>query len=150
MYEIKLNIEEQYLATFINYLESLKSVQIEKIIKKRQPVARVSQLTKNEELLLTLPDDDPLRQFIKPLREHVTAEQLIKEQNYKGTDWRKLDDLAKILDIQESSTLSDKTVPLDMTEIRKKYALQHEDFYPLQELFKDTPPAYELTKLLCQ
>lgn len=101
MYEIKLNIEEQYLATLINYLETLKSVQIEKIIKKRQPPPRISQLTKNEELLKTLADDDPWRQFIKPLREHITAEELIKEQNYKGTNWDKIDDLAKTLDIQE-------------------------------------------------
>jgi hypothetical protein len=101
MYEIKLNIEEQYLATLINYLETLKSVQIEKIIKKRQPEARVSRQSQNDELLKTLAVDDPLRQFVKPLRMHVTAEELIKEQNYKGTDWLKIDDLAKTLDIQE-------------------------------------------------
>jgi hypothetical protein len=41
-----------------------------------------------------------------------------------------------------------KAMPLNMTEIRQKYALKREAFAPLNELFKDTPPAYELTKLL--
>ncbi len=43
---------------------------------------------------------------------------------------------------------SDNSAPLDMKEIRQKYALKRESFTPLQDLFKDTPPAYELTKLL--
>lgn len=42
----------------------------------------------------------------------------------------------------------DKKTPLDMTEIRQKYALKIEAFAPLNELFKDTPPAQELIKLL--
>jgi hypothetical protein len=51
--------------------------------------------------------------------------------------------LAKFL-----SSSSDKKVPLNMTEIRHKYALQRDAFRPLQELFEDTPPAYELTQRL--
>ena len=43
---------------------------------------------------------------------------------------------------------SDKATPLDMTEIRQKYALKKEAFAPLNDLFQDTPPAHELTKLL--
>ena len=54
--------------------------------------------------------------------------------------------LAKFL--TDTTSKSDKVVPLDMTEIRQKYALRREDFYPLHDLFKDTPPASELTKLL--
>jgi hypothetical protein len=42
----------------------------------------------------------------------------------------------------------DNAMPLNMTEIRQKYALKREAFAPLNELFKDTPPAHELTKLL--
>jgi hypothetical protein len=42
----------------------------------------------------------------------------------------------------------DKKMPLDMTEIRQKYALKREAFAPLNELFQDTPPAHELVKLL--
>jgi hypothetical protein len=43
---------------------------------------------------------------------------------------------------------SDKAMPVDMTEIRQRYALKREAFRPLHDLFKDAPPAYELTKLL--
>ena len=46
------------------------------------------------------------------------------------------------------SKSSDKTIPLDMTEIRQKYALKRAAFASLNDLFQDTPPAYELTKLL--
>jgi hypothetical protein len=98
MYEVKLNIEEQYLVTLLQYLETLKSAQIERVIKKRLIKSRIN---KNEELLETLAIDDPLRLYIKPLRENVTAEELAHEQNYKGTDWEKIDELAKTLDIQE-------------------------------------------------
>ncbi len=38
--------------------------------------------------------------------------------------------------------------PLDMVAIRKKHALKREAFIPLHDLFKDTPPASELVKLL--
>lgn len=54
--------------------------------------------------------------------------------------------LAKFL--TDTTAISDKVVPLDMTEIRKKYALRHEDFYPLHDLLKDAPPASELIKQL--
>ena len=43
---------------------------------------------------------------------------------------------------------SDKEKPMDMAKIRQKYALKRESFFPLQELFKDTPPAQELTNHL--
>jgi DNA-binding transcriptional regulator YiaG len=43
---------------------------------------------------------------------------------------------------------ADKATPLNMTEIRQKYALKKEAFAPLNDLFQDTPPAHELTKLL--
>ena len=42
---------------------------------------------------------------------------------------------------------SEKT-PLDMVEIRQKYALKRETFEPLHELFAEAPTAYELTKRL--
>jgi hypothetical protein len=43
---------------------------------------------------------------------------------------------------------SDRTVPLDMEEIRRRYGLRREMFTPLQELFKDAPPAAEMVKML--
>ena len=42
----------------------------------------------------------------------------------------------------------DEAVPLDMDEIRKKYALRRESFVPLHQLFQDAPPASELVKKL--
>lgn len=98
MYEVKLNIEENSLIILLKYLETLQSVQIEKIIKKR---VQQKVLTKNEELLKNLPVDAPLRHVIKPIRKGVTIEQILKEQNYQGTDWEKVNEIAQKLDIQE-------------------------------------------------
>ena len=60
-------------------------------------------LTANERLLATLAVDDPLRAFIKPkpIRKHVTAEQLMKEQNYTHTNWDKVHKLVEDLAIEE-------------------------------------------------
>ncbi|MFN0034377.1 MAG: hypothetical protein ACKVUS_04870 [Saprospiraceae bacterium] len=43
---------------------------------------------------------------------------------------------------------SDRAVPLDMQEIRRRYGLRREAFAPLHEIFKDAPPASEMVKLL--
>lgn len=98
MYEVKLNIEEAYLLSFLKYLETVQTVQIERVIKKRKNT-RV--LSKNERISQSLAPSDPLRAFIKPLREHLTKDDIKREQKYKGTDWHKIDLLAKELDIQE-------------------------------------------------
>jgi predicted HTH domain antitoxin len=60
-------------------------------------------LTANERMLASLPADHPLRPYIKsePIRKNVTAEQLMREQNYKGTDWDKLNAIAKAMAIEE-------------------------------------------------
>jgi Uncharacterised protein family (UPF0175) len=60
-------------------------------------------MTANERMLATLPADHPLRPYIKaePIRKNVTAEQLMREQNYKGTDWDKLNAIAKSMAIEE-------------------------------------------------
>ncbi len=39
---------------------------------------------------------------------------------------------------------TDRVSSLDMVDIRKKYALRHELFEPLQEIFQDAPPAKEM------
>lgn len=98
MYEVKLNIEEQYLSKLLKYLDTLQSVQIEKVIKKKEPK---NTLSKNEVLLKTLPLNDPLRQVIKPIRKGVSLEQILEGQNYQGTNWSKVDEIARKLDIQE-------------------------------------------------
>ena len=46
-------------------------------------------------------DNDPLREAIKPIKSTITIEELIKEQNYKGTDWNKLNAIAENMAIQE-------------------------------------------------
>ena len=99
MYEVKLNIEESALSTLLKYLATLQSVQIEKVIRKR---TRKQVFSKNEELLQTLPLDSPLRQVLKPIRKGVSLEQLLKEQNYHGTNWTTVNEIAQKLDIQES------------------------------------------------
>ncbi len=53
--------------------------------------------------------------------------------------------LVKILSAQHHT---DRSVPLDMQEIRRRYGLRREAFVPLQEIFKDAPPASEMIKLL--
>jgi translation initiation factor RLI1 len=98
MYEVKLNIEEQYLSMLLKYLDTLQSVHIEKIIKKRE---QKNGLSKNEILLKTLPLNDPLRQVIKPIRKGVTLQQILAEQNYTKTNWTRVDEIAQNLDIQE-------------------------------------------------
>lgn len=46
------------------------------------------------------------------------------------------------------TSASDETIPFDMDEVRKKYALRRESFAPLHQLFQDAPPASELVKKL--
>ena len=58
-------------------------------------------LTANEKLLATLSANDSLRAFLKPMRKHVTIEELAKEQNYQGTDWDKLNAIARDMAIEE-------------------------------------------------
>ncbi len=54
-------------------------------------------------MLATLPADHPLRPYIKPqpIRKNVTLEEIMKEQNYTGTDWDKLNAIAKEMAIEE-------------------------------------------------
>lgn len=55
----------------------------------------------SEQFLDTLSPKDPLREAIKPIKSTITIEELIKEQNYKGTDWNKLNAIAENMAIQE-------------------------------------------------
>jgi hypothetical protein len=53
--------------------------------------------------------------------------------------------LVKILMVQHHS---DRKQPLDMQDIRRRYGLRKEAFLPLNEIFKDAPPASEMIKML--
>ena len=55
-----------------------------------------------EEFLASLSPNDPLREVIKPLRPaSTTIEDIIKEQNYTGTNWDELNIIAKRMAIEE-------------------------------------------------
>jgi hypothetical protein len=99
MYKIELNIEKEYLITFLSYLETIQAIQIKKITQQR---ALDAPLSKREKLLQSLPKNDPLRQALRPIRKGVSLKQILKEQNYQGTNWAKVDEIAKAMDIQES------------------------------------------------
>ena len=55
----------------------------------------------SEQFLNTLSSNDPLREAIKPIKSTITIEDLIKEQNYQGTDWNKLNLIAENMAIKE-------------------------------------------------
>ena len=82
------------LSAFEHILEERKNVPISKEATHIYPTA-------TDKFLTALEPDSPLRRAIKPVRKTITLEELIIEQNYKGTDWTKLNAMAKELDIQE-------------------------------------------------
>ena len=92
MSEVKLKIEDSYLSTFLQLVQSLKYVSVEQV-----KTPRVSK--KNG--LVTLPKDHPLHEAIKPIRPFVPLQELAKEQNYTKTDWAQLDKMVETMDIQE-------------------------------------------------
>ncbi|MCB0521888.1 MAG: hypothetical protein H6577_16495 [Lewinellaceae bacterium] len=52
-------------------------------------------------MLRNLSPEDPLRKAARPMRKGLTADQLIKEQGYTGTNWIRVEQLAKEMNIQE-------------------------------------------------
>jgi hypothetical protein len=46
--------------------------------------------------------EEPLKSAIqRPIRKGMTLENILKAQNYKGTNWNKIDEIAKKMNIQE-------------------------------------------------
>lgn len=74
----------------------------------------------------------------------AALEEMLRERNPELRGLME-DILAKFI---AASSVSDRATPLEMTEIRKKYALRKGRFVPFHKLLKDTPPAVELTKRL--
>ena len=102
MQQIKLNIEEQYLTSFLQYLTHLKYVEIESIVKRKaKKKIALPTITANDMFLQTAEIGDPLRQAVKPTRSHVTLDEMMEEQGYQGTNWERLDKLVQEMDIQE-------------------------------------------------
>lgn len=66
-----------------------------------KPANNTQFISLSEQFLNTLNSNDPLRDAIKPIKSTITIEELIKEQNYQGTDWNKLNAIAEKMAIQE-------------------------------------------------
>ena len=67
--------------------------------------ADLAEVPMNEMVYYSLPDNDPAKELIKPLKEYASTEEWIenlkKEQNYKGFDKERMRKLADEMDIQE-------------------------------------------------
>jgi len=92
MLELRIQIDEQYLQTFLSFLQTLSYVKVEVIevprkVKNKKKSAPVSA---TDVYLATLSPDSPLRKVIKPIRQNVTVEDLIRESGYVRTDWEKI------------------------------------------------------------
>ncbi len=97
MSEIKINIQDQYIRAFLEFLQTLNYVQVKEI---GGVAVKQNSASATEAFLKTLSPNDPLRKAIQPNRQGISANDLIKEQGYEKTDWSRLNQLAKDMDIQ--------------------------------------------------
>ena len=100
MTELKIKIEDQYLAAFLNFLETLNYVEVDQSATKRSESARQSA---TEKFLQTAEPEHPLRKGVRPVRKGATIEDLIRESGYKKTDWKKVASHADNMNIMEST-----------------------------------------------
>jgi len=85
-------------------------------------------------------DDQPMdKKVIK-----TVLEEMLRERNPELKGF--LEEL--LLNFFAAQANTDRTAPLDMVEVRKKYALHREAFAPLHKIFQDAPPAEEMVKKL--
>ncbi len=102
MSEIKINVEDTYLAALLTYLKTLNYVQISEVSTPVRP-ADAKQRSAADRLLETLEVNHPLRQLVKP---HIASQnilELIQKQQYRGTNWQKLYAMADKMEIQQST-----------------------------------------------
>jgi hypothetical protein len=98
MYNIELNIDAQYLNGLLAFLTN---------IGEGQEIVRVAKRKKKGvtqppfELLAQLPPDDPLRQWVKPLRQSLHADDFIKPHFKTGVNRARLDALFLQLNIEQ-------------------------------------------------
>ncbi len=71
----------------------------------------------------------------------VALEEMLRERNPELKGF--LEEL--LLNFFATQSHSDRSTPLDMVDIRKKYALQREAFIPLHKIFQDAPSAAEIS-----
>jgi vacuolar-type H+-ATPase subunit I/STV1 len=106
MSELKIHVEDQYLPALLSYLQSLSYIRVEQIKEKKgskQKQTATTATNATERYLASLSPNDPMRQAIKPMRENVTADDLVRESGYVKTDLRKLRQLAIDMDIPQSA-----------------------------------------------
>ena len=107
MSELRLQIDDQYLQAVLSYLQTLSYVKVEVVSAPKKAKAKAKKkdapTSATDAYLATLPPDSQLRKVIKPMRQSVTAEELIRESGYVRTDLKKLRQLAIELDIPQST-----------------------------------------------
>jgi hypothetical protein len=104
MYKVELNINEQYLMILLAFLDGLgEAQQLVKVAKQKSTDKSDKTATitpQNAQILLqnfinsgllpvALPANDPLSRWVKPLRQRLTVEDLLKE--HKGVQRSRAD-----------------------------------------------------------
>jgi hypothetical protein len=92
MNQITLNVDNHHIADFLNFLQTLNYIEVKKI--KKASVEKSPK--KGGQLAHTA-----LLAAAKPIRASVTLAELAQEQGYVKTDWQRLGQLAKDMNIQE-------------------------------------------------
>jgi hypothetical protein len=92
MNQIVLNIDQHHTADFLTFLKTLTYVEVKKV---KQPTALKPSKKVGQSPHLAL------LAAAKPIRSGVTLAQLAHEQGYVKTNWQRLGQLAKDMDIQE-------------------------------------------------
>lgn len=100
MSEIKITIKDAYLHSFLEFLQTLNYVQVQEVggVGLKLNGAASSNIMA---ILKEFSADDPLLNAIQPMKKSVNIEALIKKHGNKKTDWERLKELAKDMDIQE-------------------------------------------------
>ena len=102
MQQIKINIQEEYLATFLEFLKTLNYLEVEGTPKKRKLGEERLKKGVLDPILKQLTSSNVSLEGIKPIvKGHLTIEQLMEQKGYKGFDRRRFDEIIERLDIQE-------------------------------------------------
>ena len=97
MTEIKIKIDDQYVAAFLNFLETLSYVKVEKT------TGNGTKQSAREKFLESASPDHPLWKAVQAEPQNVTLEMIISASGHKKTDWAKVAAHAENMDVQEST-----------------------------------------------
>ena len=116
MYKVELNINEQYLMILLAFLDGLgEAQQLVKVAKQKSADKSDKNATitpQNAQILLknfinsgllpvTLPTNDPLSRWVKPLRQQLKVEDLLKQHIGKQHSRAELDVLFAQMNIEQ-------------------------------------------------